>query len=361
MTATYDDGYTPQLTAGEYLYADHKEYYFNLKSGEMRLSVGQFIDVGDYIVEPYNVSVPRESLIIEYKNNKWHIKPLPVTIDLNAPETIDTTDPWLPEGVTLSYGGSKYDPEEETVVGSPGEGEYYLKDVFALLGGKVTVKTPAVSGEGSHTLNPELTFASGNKESNYDISYTNNTVKMGVAIRPLGFSASFMAKRPMTASSGLEMLTAGVRAITDTLSTEAAAMAGKETDQAGKAAAASEAAGKAASEGKEQAVQNDAAPDQTSEGEGFTDTDVLSADGEEKVQSQDPDPEEDQTAEEGGEEKKTPEPEVPGDRAPAQAESVEEKEEKPSLPDKPADKEPAPTPAPAEPVSAEPAEADSKQ
>lgn len=85
MTATYDDGYTPPLTAGEYLYADHKEYYFNLKSGEMRLSVGQFIDVGDYIVEPYNVSVPRESLIIEYKNNKWHIKPLPVTIDLNAP------------------------------------------------------------------------------------------------------------------------------------------------------------------------------------------------------------------------------------------------------------------------------------
>jgi hypothetical protein len=43
------------------------------------------------------------------------------------------------------------------------------------------------------------------------------------------------------------------------------------------------------------------------------------------------------------------------------ATSVEEKEEKPSLPDKPADKEPAPTPAPAEPVSAEPAEADSKE
>ena len=292
---------------------------------------------------------------------KLKVTALPVTIDLNAPETLSTTDPWIPEGVTLSYGGSKYGPEEETVVGSPGEGEYYLKDVFDLPGGKVTVETPAVSGEGTHTLNPKLTFASGNKESNYDISYTNKTVKMGAAMSPLGFSASFMAKRPAAASSGMEMLTAGVRAITETLSTEAAAMAGKETDQAGKAAAASEAAGKAASEGKEQDVQKDAAPDQTSEGEGFTDTDVLSADGEEKVQSQDPDPEEDQTAEEGGEEKKTPEPEVPGDRAPAQAESVEEKEEKPSLPDKPADKEPAPAPAPAEPVSAEPAEADSKQ
>ena len=286
---------------------------------------------------------------------KLKVTPLPVTIDLNAPETLSTTDPWIPEGVTLSYGGSKYDPEGETVVGSPEEGEYYLKDVFALPGGKVTVKTPAVSGEGTHTLKPELTFASGNKKSNYDISYTNHTVKMGAAVSPLGFSASSMAKRPAAVSSGMEMLTAGARAITDTLSTEAAAMAGKETDQAGKAAASSAAVGKAASEGKEQAVQNDAAPDQTSEGEGFTDTDVLSADGEEKVQPQDPDPQEDQTAEEDGEEKKTPEPEVPGDRAPAQAEPVEKKEEKP------ADKEPAPTPAPAEPASAEPAEADSKE
>ena len=322
----------------------------------MRLSVGQFIDVGDYIVEPYNVTVPGESLIIEYVNNIWHIKPLPVEIDLNAPETLDSTDPWLPEGETLSYEDNTYDPEEETVVGSPGEEEYYLKDIFNLPGGKVTVETPAVSGEGTHTLKPKLTFASGNNESNYDISYSHNTVQMGAAMSPLGFSASFMAKRPAAASSGMEMLTAGVKAITDTLSTEAAAIAGKETDQAGKAAAASGAAGKAASEGKEQAAQKDDAPDQISEGEGLTDTDVLSADGEEKVQSQDPDPEEDQAAEEDGEEKKTPEPEVPGDRAPAQAEPVEEKEEKPSLPDKPADKEPAPTPAPAE-----PAEADSKE
>jgi hypothetical protein len=289
---------------------------------------------------------------------KLKVTAFPVVFDLNAPET-SNTDPWIPEGVTFSYDGGKYYPEEETVVGSPGEEEYYLKDIFDLPGGKVTVKTPAVSGEGTHTLKPELDFASGNKESNYDISYTNNTVKI-VAVSPLSFSASFMAKRPAAASSGMEMLTAGVRAITDTLSTEAAAIAGKETDQAGKAAAASAAAGKAASEGKEQAAQKDDAPDQTSEGEGLTDTDVLSADGEEKVQSQDPDPEEDPAAEEG-EEKKTPEPEVPGDRAPAQAESVEEKEEKPSLPDKPADKEPAPTPAPAEPVSAEPAEADSKE
>ena len=285
------------------------------------------------------------------------VTPLPVTFDLYLPERLYFTDPFVPaEVLTASWpDGPETDADSISIFG-----EEYAEAVFVLPGGKVTMTIPAISGEGDHKVEPTLNFTEG-KESNYDISYSHNTVQMGAAMSPLGFSASFMAKRPAAASSGMEMLTAGVRAITDTLSTEAAAIAGKETDQAGKAAAASAAAGKAASEGKEQAAQKDDAPDQTSEGEGLTDTDVLSADGEEKVQSQDPDPEEDQTAEEDGEEKKTPEPEVPGDRAPAQAEPVEEKEEKPSLPEKPADKEPAPTPAPAEPVSAEPAEADSKE
>ena len=122
-------------------------------------------------------SVKESNYTLSEQLGTLKVKPMPVTFDLKAPETLYSTYAWVPGGLTASWPGKDAVPAEEENEWYDMSEVAYLDAVFALPQGKVNMRIPAVSGEGDHTLEPALTFTEG-KESNYEISYVNNTVKM---------------------------------------------------------------------------------------------------------------------------------------------------------------------------------------
>ena len=155
-------------------------------------AAGSITDVGEtentYTIEWGSVKEGNYTLSEELGTLK--VTPLPVTFDLKAPETLDSTSAWVPEGLTVSWEGTEPAAAQEENKHSGVDDVPYLEAVFALPGGKVTMTIPSVSGEGEHTLEPTLDFTTG-KASNYEITYVNKTVKIDVdgeeaVIRPEG-------------------------------------------------------------------------------------------------------------------------------------------------------------------------------
>ena len=186
ITARYGDGTEVEVEEGFIDEEDgvpSREFRLHLKTDTMTMRIRGVRDAGEYTVEPYEYWTG-EDVVISYTNNTMIIDPLPVTIDLKASEVLDTIKDWVPEGVTASWQGSSHAAKEEYTEGIPGDEGYCLVDKFEMPGGVLTVKTPSVSGRGSHQLEPELTMESGDK-SNYEFSYVHDTVQLGDSLTDL--------------------------------------------------------------------------------------------------------------------------------------------------------------------------------
>ena len=126
------------------------------------------IDWGSTKQSNYNLTEEKGTL---------EVSPLPVIFDLNAAQTVNYIYPWVPHGLSVSWG-------EGEGAAAESEDDFYgmfelafLQAVFTLPGARASMEIPAVSGAGEHTLEPKLTFTEG-KESNYKISYINDTVTL---------------------------------------------------------------------------------------------------------------------------------------------------------------------------------------
>ena len=140
---------------------------------------GSITDVGEKD-NTYTIdwgSVKESNYTLNEALGKLKVTPLPVTFDLNAPETIYGTDAYVPaEVLTVSWPDSPDQHAERIEVYGEVTPEYLEAD-FVLPGGKVTMTVPAISGEGDFTLEHTLDFTTG-KASNYEITYVNDKVKM---------------------------------------------------------------------------------------------------------------------------------------------------------------------------------------